>query len=489
MSYDPRTGQWINDGYGQPPPQSYGNQYQPNGPTGNGPVDAYGRPLPPQGYNYSFSPSPGYNGPQFQNAQPGVNAPQPSAVNTGNDAMYAPGYGPGGPIPGYNTGYAPNGSKLASSGAPTYDPKNPDPYINYYYKQTHGVDAPPDQLQYWRGKFASTEATGTGAPADPAYWTMRLTNPNYDTGPGTGGANGMGYGGGYGMYGAPLFTATDPLQAYQRFDPGSFNYQPMNAPGPFQLPTGQQALDQDPGYQFRLQQGIDALQNSAASRGGLKDPNTARAIQDYGQQSASQEYGNAYNRALQTYQTNTGTDLAANQQNYQQGLGAFQTNAQIGLQANNQNFQNQLAQYQTNFADPLAAYQANVNSQLGFGNLGVAQGGLGVSQGYLGLATDNQAFQQPYQLAQLGLGATQGAANTGLGYFNGLTNLYGSNAGAQGALITGQGNANAAGQVASGNAWQNGLANIGNNANAWAAYAAANRRPPTPAPPPSTGGW
>lgn len=63
----------------------------------------------------------------------------------------------------------------------------------------------------------------------------------------------------------------------------------------------------DPGWQFRLNQGLDALQNSAAARGGLLSGGTARAVNDYAQGSASQEYGNAYNRALQNYNTNYNT--------------------------------------------------------------------------------------------------------------------------------------------------------------------------------------
>lgn len=71
----------------------------------------------------------------------------------------------------------------------------------------------------------------------------------------------------------------------------------------FQAPTGVTEQN-DPGYQFRLSQGLNALQNSAAARGGLLSSGTAKNINDYAQNSASNEYGNVYNRALGTYQTN-----------------------------------------------------------------------------------------------------------------------------------------------------------------------------------------
>lgn len=61
----------------------------------------------------------------------------------------------------------------------------------------------------------------------------------------------------------------------------------------------------DPSYSFRLSEGTKALQNSAAARGGLVSGNTMKALQDYGQQAASQEYQNAFNR----YQTERGSKL------------------------------------------------------------------------------------------------------------------------------------------------------------------------------------
>jgi hypothetical protein len=71
----------------------------------------------------------------------------------------------------------------------------------------------------------------------------------------------------------------------------------------FQAPTA--ATEQnDPGYQFRLQQGLQALENSAAAQGGLLSGNTGQALEGYAQNYASGEYNNVYNRALQQYQQN-----------------------------------------------------------------------------------------------------------------------------------------------------------------------------------------
>jgi hypothetical protein len=81
----------------------------------------------------------------------------------------------------------------------------------------------------------------------------------------------------------------------------------------FKAPTA--ATEQnDPGYQFRLQQGMKALQNSASARGDLLSGNTLAATTQYGQDYASGEYGNVYNRAMQEYQ-NRFNVYSANQTN------------------------------------------------------------------------------------------------------------------------------------------------------------------------------
>jgi len=53
---------------------------------------------------------------------------------------------------------------------------------------------------------------------------------------------------------------------------------------------------QDPGYAFRLSEGMKALDRTAASRGGLLSGATLKGAQRYGQDLGSQEYQNAFNR-------------------------------------------------------------------------------------------------------------------------------------------------------------------------------------------------
>jgi len=56
---------------------------------------------------------------------------------------------------------------------------------------------------------------------------------------------------------------------------------------------------EDPGYQFRMQQGLDALNKTAAQRGGLLSGNALKAAERYGQDYGSQEYNNSFNRYWQ----------------------------------------------------------------------------------------------------------------------------------------------------------------------------------------------
>jgi len=64
-------------------------------------------------------------------------------------------------------------------------------------------------------------------------------------------------------------------------------------------PFGMEQFEADPGYQFRLSEGMKALDRQAAARGGLISGAALRGAQRFGQDLASQEYGMAFDR----YQT------------------------------------------------------------------------------------------------------------------------------------------------------------------------------------------
>lgn len=89
------------------------------------------------------------------------------------------------------------------------------------------------------------------------------------------------------------------------------------APGFGKYATAEFGADKfqaDPGYAFRMSEGMKALERSAAARGGLMSGATLKGITRFGQDAASQEYQNAFNRyqaeragTLNPYQALSGT--------------------------------------------------------------------------------------------------------------------------------------------------------------------------------------
>jgi hypothetical protein len=113
---------------------------------------------------------------------------------------------------------------------------------------------------------------------------------------------------------------------------------------------GMEQYQADPGYGFRLSEGMKALDRTAAARGGLLSGATLKGAQRYGQDLASQEYMNAFNR----YQTERNAQL--NPLQSLAGLGQTSTNALSGM-----------------------AGQMGQNYAAGYGNIGQAR-----ASGYVG---------------------------------------------------------------------------------------------------------
>ena len=143
--------------------------------------------------------------------------------------------------------------------------------------------------------------------------------------------------------------------------------------------TGQVDLTQDPGYAFRMSEGMKALERSAAARGGLLSGSMLKGAQRFGQDLASQEYQNAYNRALTQY--NTTAALA--------GVGQTATNQLSG--AASQYGQNASEAIQNAAAARASGYVGSANalsSALGTGlNYMQGQNYLNVLQGRSGSPT------------------------------------------------------------------------------------------------------
>lgn len=284
--------------------------------------------------------------------------------------------------------------------------------------------------QIW---FANTGGQGQpgynpNAPAAGAP-TGTLATPQPAAGGGFAGYGGFGSASG----GAPSFAGPNTIQ-------------------PFTAPTAEQAA-QMPGYQFALTQGLQALQNSAAAKGGLLGGATGKALEDYGQAAAAQQYQNVYNQALQGWEANANTQLGLGNLN----LGYTQAGNQYalglgGLQNQAQSIANQYALGQGQLG--LSAQEIANQYGLGLGaqQLGWANYGLGAQQ---------QGFNQQYSLANLGLLGTEAANQNASSYGNNASNL-----------LTGIGNAQGGSAIAQGNAYGNTFGTLGNGLLGYGLYQA-----------------
>lgn len=118
-----------------------------------------------------------------------------------------------------------------------------------------------------------------------------------------------------------------------------------------------QDFQQDPGYGFRLSEGLKGLDRQAAARGGLISGAALKAATRYGQDMGSQEYQNAFNR----YQTNRSNQL--NPLQSLMGAGQSATN-QVG--ASGQQYANNAGQAYQNAGEARASgYMGQANALAG----------------------------------------------------------------------------------------------------------------------------
>jgi len=109
-----------------------------------------------------------------------------------------------------------------------------------------------------------------------------------------------------------------------------------NVPGAFSF--NNEEMYRDPGYGFRLSEGQRAMAHNAGNRGGLVSGTSLKAMQDYAQNAASGEFGNAYNRAYNTYNTGVASENQLyNRQAGLAGIGQTATNLTNAAGANNAN--------------------------------------------------------------------------------------------------------------------------------------------------------
>lgn len=158
------------------------------------------------------------------------------------------------------------------------------------------------------------------------------------------------------LYGLGHLTETDPVH-------GGYNIDSSNIAGDRAAAVNN--FQTSPGYNFRLQQGVNALDRSAASRGTVASGAQMKALNDYGQGQASSEYGN-YVNAL--------SGLAGGGQSSALGVAGIDTNA--ATQGNALQMQGSMAQAKS-YSDSANAIASGIKggvnslaSILGYGGSG-----------------------------------------------------------------------------------------------------------------------
>lgn len=183
-----------------------------------------------------------------------------------------------------------------------------------------------------------------------------------------------------GPKGIPYIPPTPQPGAPPTYTPPAYTPPPAFQPNAWKPPSVEDALN-DPGYKFRLDQGNSQLQNWAAAKGTLNDSSTGKALEDYGQNSASQEYGNVWNRDFSAWGANEKNRLDAYSTNYGTQYADPYKIAFEGSQAS--------------FAPLMAGFQANNTAQ----NLGYStQAAAGQRQNELNYANDYNKWLDEWKM-------------------------------------------------------------------------------------------
>lgn len=189
---------------------------------------------------------------------------------------------------------------------------------------------------------------GGGPIADPGY--VLPDQVSGDIRPGD-----FGYGGTGGGFGSPSgFTGARTLN----FD---FGPVPRFAGPKFNAPTAESVLN-EPGYKFGMDEGERALQQSAAGRGVLRTGGTLKDINAWGQNYAGQKYGDAFNRALSSYDR----EYTGALDSYKPLLTEWQTKAAGTQRARELEFQRQWDEYTFGIDDQFRREYGDKNLIFGY---------------------------------------------------------------------------------------------------------------------------
>jgi len=301
--------------------------------------------------------------------------------------------------------------------------------------------------------------TTPGAPGSPVSGGGTGTpGAGGGTTPGTGGTGSVG--GGSTANGNTGDTGGFPMASASTYTPKDYGkYTAPTRPDDASTPWD---FFNDKGYQFALKEGKDAAENSAAARGSLLSGNTLKELSDRATGTASQFYGDAYNRWMGNKQFSEG------QYNSDRNFGAnqFNTDRSFGYNSdtNARDYNNANRMWDSTFNNNNRIDARNFDYTAAIGDRDFNEGVRRYDQGFNYNAENTDANRNTETLRFLaGLGAN--ANNSSGSFYAQLANLLSQNG------LTG------AGAGAAGN--QGGANSLTNIFNALMPYLMGNGTPVT----------
>lgn len=150
------------------------------------------------------------------------------------------------------------------------------------------------------------------------------------------------------------FTGGDSVA----FTPDRYTEERLADRPEFDAPSYEEMMA-DPAYQFRIKQAQQMMENSASAKGMLHNPNTVRALQDYSQEAASQEYDKIYSRRRGEHELATSDAQSTYAANQAERMGGFDRNYQAARDESTLGFDRAAGIYDRNTASDLATYDRN----------------------------------------------------------------------------------------------------------------------------------
>jgi hypothetical protein len=230
--------------------------------------------------------------------------------------------------------------------------------INPWYDPSKEPSWDPGRVHGYRWVWNAGKQRPDGSGV--GMWEIRDANGGDGTviGPSTGGGqtqpSGFGDTSGFAWprFNAPQYTPIAPFVAPPAFEFAPFSYEDFKAP---------QFSDiyNDGSFIGRQQEGMKAIENSAAAKGLTRLPATLKALAGWNQDFASREYGNIFDRAAGTYDRNRGNAFSNWQANRNNAADNYSLNYGIARDVWDRNDRQNTDTYDRNYKSAFDTFNYN----------------------------------------------------------------------------------------------------------------------------------